>query len=153
MNEGNVKPPATDERGISTFNTNIDMPSGNNEPQNPDNYVNSDNVVSMKRRAIDSEGVSNDVTDLRGPAGTGKPTAYAARKTVAQGMMDIALLTSNANQLRNLIVHQSQDKFFYFVMFLIIFSLILQVNMNTHTNPYKIQGKVSKIWKISIAFH
>lgn len=52
---------------------------------------------------------------------------YAAKKTVAQGMMDVALITANANQLRYLIEYQSHGSTFYIVMVLIIISLLLQV--------------------------
>ncbi|XP_003703099.1 ninjurin-A [Megachile rotundata] len=52
---------------------------------------------------------------------------YAAKKTVAQGMMDIALITANANQLRYLIEYQRQSPTFYIILSLIIISLLLQV--------------------------
>nr|CAD7425910.1 unnamed protein product [Timema monikensis] len=52
---------------------------------------------------------------------------YAAKKTVAQGMMDIALITSNSNQLRYLLEFGSSTPTFYFTMFLIVISLLLQI--------------------------
>ncbi|GLV33744.1 Ninjurin B [Carabus blaptoides fortunei] len=52
---------------------------------------------------------------------------YAAKKTVAQGMMDIALITANANQLRYIVEFTSHTKTYYFNLVLIILSLILQV--------------------------
>lgn len=52
---------------------------------------------------------------------------YAAKKTVAQGMMDIALITANANQLRFIIEYSRDTSTFYVVLILIIISLILQV--------------------------
>lgn len=42
-------------------------------------------------------------------------------------MMDIALLTANANQLRFLITYNSEEKTFYVSVTLIVLSLIIQV--------------------------
>lgn len=43
------------------------------------------------------------------------------------GMMDIALLTANANQLRFLITYNTETKTFYISAGLIVLSLIIQV--------------------------
>lgn len=53
---------------------------------------------------------------------------YNTKKTMAQGMMDIALLTANANQLRYILEFR-HDKSTNFVILLILIacSLILQV--------------------------
>lgn len=42
-------------------------------------------------------------------------------------MMDIALLTANANQLRFLVTYNSEEKTFYISAALIVLSLIIQV--------------------------
>ncbi|XP_078041312.1 ninjurin-A [Augochlora pura] len=52
---------------------------------------------------------------------------FAAKKTVAQGMMDVALITANANQLRYLVEYQRQSPTFELILSLIIISLALQV--------------------------
>ncbi|XP_069693663.1 ninjurin-1-like isoform X2 [Periplaneta americana] len=59
---------------------------------------------------------------LLSPANT-----YAAKKTVAQGMMDIALITANANQLRYVLDFGERDSIFYTITVLIVISLLLQV--------------------------
>ncbi|KAF6201498.1 hypothetical protein GE061_003889 [Apolygus lucorum] len=56
-------------------------------------------------------------------------STYAAKKTVAQGMMDIALITANANQLRYLIEFQSNSPTFYVTLVLIIVSIVLQLTV------------------------
>ncbi|KAJ8888982.1 hypothetical protein PR048_008476 [Dryococelus australis] len=56
-----------------------------------------------------------------------KYASYAAKKTVAQGMMDIALITSNANQLRYLLEYGQKTASFYFAVSFITISLMLQV--------------------------
>lgn len=53
--------------------------------------------------------------------------SYASKKNVAEGMMDIALLTANANQLRFLITYNTDSKTFHMSVGLIILSLVLQV--------------------------
>lgn len=55
--------------------------------------------------------------------------AYHSKKSVAEGMMDIALLTANANQLRFLISYNFGSKTFYVSTTFIILSLILQVTI------------------------
>ncbi|XP_064087218.1 ninjurin-1-like isoform X2 [Macrobrachium nipponense] len=71
------------------------------------------------------------------PALGGKPgrkpldvNTYATKKTVAQGMMDLALLTANANQLRYVIEsgkYGNTDVNYYVSMVLIIISIIMQL--------------------------
>lgn len=53
---------------------------------------------------------------------------YATKKSVAQGMMDIALLTANASQLKY-ILREGDDSRFYFVNVICIgISIALQVS-------------------------
>lgn len=59
---------------------------------------------------------------LLSPANT-----YAAKKTVAQGMMDIALITANANQLRYILEFGDRNTVFYVITMLIVISILLQV--------------------------
>ncbi|XP_011875434.1 PREDICTED: ninjurin-1-like [Vollenhovia emeryi] len=69
-----------------------------------------------------------DTTDKKGQNyNTRQANSYAAKKTVAQGMMDVALITANANQLRYLIEYQRSSPTFYLIMILIIISLLLQI--------------------------
>lgn len=53
---------------------------------------------------------------------------YQQKKTLAQGMMDLALLSANANQLRIIIENGSSHNYFHVTAFLISFSIALQVN-------------------------
>ncbi|KAF2349543.1 Ninjurin [Trinorchestia longiramus] len=53
---------------------------------------------------------------------------YATKKTVAQGMMDLALLTANANQLRYVLESGSTGGMYYYLnIVLICFSIFFQV--------------------------
>lgn len=52
---------------------------------------------------------------------------FASKKNVAEGMMDIALLTANANQLKYLIIYNKESQTYYLSFFLIIASLVLQI--------------------------
>lgn len=63
-----------------------------------------------------------DFLQLLSPANT-----YAAKKTVAQGMMDIALITANANQLRYILEFGDRNTVFYITSTLIVISILLQV--------------------------
>ncbi|XP_022239494.1 ninjurin-2-like isoform X2 [Limulus polyphemus] len=52
---------------------------------------------------------------------------YVTRKTVAQGLMDVALLTANAAQLKHLLCHPDDHEYFIAAVFFISLSLTLQV--------------------------
>lgn len=52
---------------------------------------------------------------------------FVTKKNVAEGMMDISLLTANANQLKFILYYSQESKMFYPTLVLIILSLILQV--------------------------
>lgn len=121
MNEVNSMSSTTNEHATSIMDVDT-------KPKLSDDHVNVDEVTLTRTTTVE---LHNDNPDFqrRGTRGI-KPISYAAKKTAAQGMMDIALLTSNANQLKNLITYQQKIIAFYFVMTLIVLSLILQVNMN-----------------------
>ncbi|XP_050352309.1 ninjurin-1 isoform X2 [Nymphalis io] len=53
---------------------------------------------------------------------------YATKKTVAQGMLDIALLTSNASQLKYVLQVGSKHEFYMLLVVLISISIVLQVS-------------------------
>eukprot|EP00093_Oithona_nana_P012955 12955.XXX_261057_259256_1 [CDS] Oithona nana genome sequencing. len=53
---------------------------------------------------------------------------YATKKTIAQGMLDVALLTANASQLKYVLqVGEDNHPFYHLMLALIILSIILQV--------------------------
>nr|XP_026495467.1 ninjurin-2 isoform X1 [Vanessa tameamea] len=52
---------------------------------------------------------------------------YATKKTVAQGMLDIALLTSNASQLKYVLQVGPKHEFYMLLVVLISISIVLQV--------------------------
>ncbi|RWS30290.1 Ninjurin-1-like protein [Leptotrombidium deliense] len=54
------------------------------------------------------------------------PNTYATRKTIAQGMMDIALLTANASQLKQVLQIGKSNSFYTLMILLISSSIVLQ---------------------------
>ncbi|XP_073847845.1 ninjurin C isoform X3 [Musca autumnalis] len=52
---------------------------------------------------------------------------YATKKTIAQGMLDIALLTANASQLKYILQVGEQHQFYKLMLVLISLSIILQL--------------------------
>ncbi|CAK1584771.1 unnamed protein product [Parnassius mnemosyne] len=52
---------------------------------------------------------------------------YATKKTVAQGMLDIALLTSNASQLKYVLQVGQKHEFYTLLVVLISISIVLQL--------------------------
>lgn len=53
---------------------------------------------------------------------------YATKKTIAQGMLDIALLTANASQLKYILQVGQKHEFYTLMLILISVSIIMQVN-------------------------
>lgn len=85
-------------------------------------------VSPVEDRMIKETIVTIDTTDKRTHRGVARTQhTYAAKKTVAQGMMDVALITANANQLRYLVEYQRNSPTFFVNVFLIVVSLLLQV--------------------------
>ncbi|KAI2810658.1 hypothetical protein BLOT_001821 [Blomia tropicalis] len=53
--------------------------------------------------------------------------SYATKKTVSQGLFDVALLTANASQLKYSLQLGDKNKFYLVIVVLICTSIILQV--------------------------
>lgn len=53
---------------------------------------------------------------------------YQQKKNLAQGMMDLALLSANANQLRYILESYSRHPYYWFSLISISLSIILQVS-------------------------
>lgn len=66
--------------------------------------------------------------------------SFATRKTLAQGLLDLALLTANAAQLRRVMLQGNEFRFYYLLVTLITISICLQVactfpNFLLHMQP------------------
>lgn len=55
---------------------------------------------------------------------------YATKKTIAQGLLDVALLTANASQLKYVLQVGKQHEFYVLMLSLIIVSIVLQVGIH-----------------------
>lgn len=53
---------------------------------------------------------------------------YATKKTIAQGMLDIALLTANASQLKYILQVGQRHEFYTLMLIMISVSIIMQVS-------------------------
>ncbi|XP_075147062.1 ninjurin C isoform X3 [Haematobia irritans] len=67
--------------------------------------------------------VLNNDTEMKGM----DANRYATKKTIAQGMLDIALLTANASQLKYILQVGEQHQFYKLMLILISLSIILQL--------------------------
>lgn len=52
---------------------------------------------------------------------------YATKKTIAQGLLDVALLTANASQLKYVLQVGEKHEFYTLMLSLISISIVLQV--------------------------
>lgn len=71
---------------------------------------------------------------------------YATKKTIAQGMLDIALLTANASQLKYILQVGDKHEFYTLMLVLISISIIMQVWIDYLFNIQKIVR--TKFWCI-----
>lgn len=99
-----------DEAG-KNGNTIVDIPEELNNGEVVDSAVRTEGIISK----------------IFGKSESKRDDSFASKKTAAEGMMDIALLTANANQLRFLITYNQDSKTYYMSISLIILSLVLQV--------------------------
>lgn len=60
---------------------------------------------------------------------------YATKKTIAQGMLDIALLTANASQLKYVLQVGAKHEFYRLMLTLITISISLQVTLKPQPCP------------------
>ena len=79
---------------------------------------------------VDINGVSTPIPDIN---------AYQHKKTLAQGMMDLALLSANANQLRYVLESYGRHPYYYPSLVLISLSIICQVSWETY-RPLKLNS-------------
>ena len=88
-------------------------------------------IIEMTDLNESSPGISeklnqSDVAD--GGRRTNIPSNnYHTKKSMAEGMMDLSLLTANANQLKFLLFYNQKSSTFWPTISLIILSLVLQV--------------------------
>jgi hypothetical protein len=62
---------------------------------------------------------------------------YQQKKTLAQGMMDLALLSANANQLRYVLESYQRHPYYYFSIVFISLSLLFQVIIHLKDNNFE----------------
>ncbi|XP_014668108.1 PREDICTED: ninjurin-2-like [Priapulus caudatus] len=79
--------------------------------------------------------------------------SYVTKKTITQGMLDVALLMSNASQLKALLEVGSFYRYYTFMMVLVIASMMLQLAVGvlllwlsiTNINKEKYQAQLDRI--------
>ncbi|XP_046970309.1 ninjurin-2 isoform X1 [Vanessa cardui] len=93
-----------------------------------ENKSKSEADLSTKEANIDDVSNNQDATTEICEAVKGlDANRYATKKTVAQGMLDIALLTSNASQLKYVLQVGPKHEFYMLLVVLISISIVLQV--------------------------
>ena len=116
--------PEIDDNGDSTKST--DFRHGiDNEPDAVSLYSRNgarQNSITYPKyngpRYVDIDGVRTQIPDVN---------AYQHKKTLAQGMMDLALLSANANQLRYVLETYKRHPYYYPSLMFISLSIILQI--------------------------
>ncbi|KAF5290699.1 hypothetical protein FQR65_LT01989 [Abscondita terminalis] len=81
-------------------------------------------IVSRTRNDAVAVDVASEEVEVKSSKGS---NSLAATKNVAQGMMDIALITANANQLRYILAYNKGSSTYMINLVLVSTSLILQL--------------------------
>ncbi|KRG07741.1 ninjurin-A isoform X2 [Drosophila mojavensis] len=97
--------------GGENFRPNLPQPNGGRRPSFTFPGYDGPGFVTIN-------GVDTPIPDVN---------AYQHKKTLAQGMMDLALLSANANQLRYVLETNRQHPYFYPSLIFISLSIIFQI--------------------------
>ncbi|XP_023161234.1 ninjurin-1 isoform X3 [Drosophila hydei] len=97
--------------GDENFGTSVPQPNGGRRPSFAFPGYDGPGFVTIN-------GVDTPIPDVN---------AYQHKKTLAQGMMDLALLSANANQLRYVLETNRQHPYFYPSLIFISLSIIFQI--------------------------
>ncbi|TMW50787.1 hypothetical protein DOY81_004116 [Sarcophaga bullata] len=96
--------------------------------------VNGSNTSEISDKCGESDNHTTELTKKVGNLmeksyknSTDENNSYAGNKNAAEGLMDIALLSANANQLRFLITYNHDASTFYVSISLVAVSLIMQI--------------------------
>lgn len=90
--------------------------------------MNSETVTSENRDVvIEMDKIVQSTVDAVDAPRKNVTSFYHSKKSTAEGMMDISLLTANANQLKFILYYNQQSRTFYAALGLILLSLVLQV--------------------------
>ncbi|XP_014277917.1 ninjurin-1 isoform X2 [Halyomorpha halys] len=76
---------------------------------------------------ITNSAIAPEITTALQPRKPLDANRYATKKTIAQGMLDIALLTANASQLKYILQIGDKHEFYSLMLGLITTSIILQM--------------------------
>ncbi|XP_050695447.1 ninjurin-2-like isoform X3 [Eriocheir sinensis] len=87
---------------------------------------NIEGVTYTSKDGVSLPKAMNSQTDNVGVGKGLDANQYATKKTVAQGMLDVALLTANASQLKYVLSVGEEHEFYTVMLVLIISSLVLQ---------------------------
>lgn len=74
-----------------------------------------------------SDVATHHADEADGRRGTSTANYFHTKKSAAEGMMDLSLLTANANQLKFLLFYNQNSSTFWPTISLIILSLVFQV--------------------------
>ncbi|XP_050079544.1 ninjurin-2-like [Anopheles maculipalpis] len=87
----------------------------------------SSKVQTAERPAEDNPDVSaKEILQFQSIKGLNL-NSYATRKSIAQGLLDLALLTANASQLKYILTVGETHEFYHLLLVLIIVSISLQL--------------------------
>ncbi|CAO1333917.1 unnamed protein product [Diamesa hyperborea] len=99
--------------------------------QNTDDGDGEEHEVDHEHINLTENGVSNQVElemyDLSDDSKKVNLTFYQQKKSLSQGMLDLALLSANANQLRYVLESLNTHPYSYFCLVFIILSIVFQI--------------------------
>lgn len=91
---------------------------------------------------VNINGVDTPIPDIN---------AYQQKKTLAQGMMDLALLSANANQLRYVLESYKRHPYYYPSLIFISLSIIFQVSYPSYLMEFLLILSVLNVFNLFLA--
>ncbi|KAL3285572.1 hypothetical protein HHI36_000102 [Cryptolaemus montrouzieri] len=108
MSSEDVEKASASDQETATSNVNLEQTSMSDQDLDGISNGQNDGIVELLQKTLD-------------------PNKYATKKTIAQGLLDVALLTANASQLKYVLQVGPKHEFYTLMLSLIIISIILQV--------------------------
>lgn len=113
---------------VDSATTSLSSDQSLNESPSCGNSENSCNNDSTKK-SLDSNSNTTPKSCKISLEDSSRTNSYAGNKNVAEGLMDIALLSANANQLRFLITYNHEASTYFISLTLVAVSLIMQITV------------------------
>ncbi|CAD7083757.1 unnamed protein product [Hermetia illucens] len=109
--------PATTPTPPATYDEEAAIGGGARQAEGANNVANNNNSNNEESSKVQQEETLRELN----------LNSYATKKTIAQAILDLALLAANASQLKFILSVGEKHEFYHIILWLVVASIILQV--------------------------